>query len=310
MHADPRRRVKLALALAAIYLIWGSSFLFTKIGVENLPPALFAGARFLTAGGVLALVARFWLGQPWPAGREFRHVLIAGLAMVFASNGLSIWSMQFLPSHEVALLNGTSALWIAGLGTLGRRGHPLSARAMLGLLVGFCGTALMLAPAAGSPSGPLTAKLGVLAGCFCWSLGTLYYRSVDTRFGPLMFVAGQMICGGAMLLAVGLASGETARWHLSLPGLISLGYLTFVSSCFAYSAYGWLALNATPAVLGSYSYVNPAIATFLGWQFMHERLSRTQVAGMLVVFVGVLMLTTSSRRVTRGRSLQPRRTIT
>ena len=311
MHVDPRRSAKLALALGTIYLVWGSSFLFSKIGVDHLPAALFAGARFLTAGCVLALVARYWRGEPWPAvAVEYRHVAIAGLCMVFASNGLNVWAIQFLPSHEAALLNGTSALWIAGLGVFGRRGHPLSARALLGLGIGFAGMTLMLAPGAHPHPASSLAKLGVLAGCFAWALGTLYYRSVDTRMGPLMFVALQMIFGGALLLAVGFADGEAARWTISLPGMISLGYLTFVSSCLAYSAYGWLALNTTPAVIGTYSYVNPAIATFLGWQFLGEELTRAQVAGMIVVIAGVLVLTTTGAGAAGVPALQSRRTIT
>lgn len=292
MHVDPRRSAKIALALGTIYLVWGSSFMFSKIGVSHLPAALLAGTRFVTAGIILALVAHHWLGEAWPVERrEYRHVAVAGFFMVFASNGLNVWAIQFLPSHESALLHGTSALWIAGLGVFGRRGHALTRRALLGLGIGFAGTVLMLVPGAQSGSAPLLAKFGVLCGCLAWALGTLYYRSIDTRLGSLMFVALQMVFGGSLLLITGLAGGEAVRWTFNLPGMIALGYLTFVSSCLAYSAYGWLARNTTPVVIGTYSYVNPVIATFLGWEFLHEKLAERQIIGMLVVFAGVLMLT-------------------
>ena len=306
MQVDPRRTAKLALALATVYLVWGSSFLFTKIGVSHLPPALFAGVRFTTAGLVLTLVARRWLREPWPGvARDYRLVAVCGVLMVFGSNGLSIWAMRYLPSHEVALLNGTSALWIATIGTFGRRGHPLTVPTIVSLALGFTGTALMLVPGATPHPEVLSAKLAVVTGCLAWSLGTVYYRNSGTRMAPLMFVGLQLIAGGVLLLATGFASGEAARWTLDVPGAVSLGYLTFVSSCFAYSAYGWLAVNTTPAVIGTYSYVNPTIATFLGWWFLHETLTRRQIAGMATVVVGLLLLTRSgsgglARRPTTG----------
>ncbi len=294
MPVDSRRPAKLALALATVYLVWGSSFLFTKIGVAHLPPALFAGARFATAGLVLTLIARRWLREPWPGtGRDYRHVAVCGVLMVFGSNGLSVWAMRYLPSHEVALLNATSALWIATLGAFGRRGHRLTVAPIVSLALGFLGTALKLAPAAQPQPRMLTAKLAVVAGCLAWSLGTVYYRNSGTRMTPLMFVGLQLIVGGALLLATGFATGEAARWSLDLPGAVSLAYLTFASSCLAYSAYGWLAVNTTPTVVGTYSYVNPTIATFLGWRFLHETLTRRQIAGMATVIAGLLLLTRS-----------------
>ena len=123
------------LALGTIYLVWGSSFLFTKLAVTNLPPALFSGIRFVTAGTLLALISRVWSGSPYPRrGIEWRHVIVAGFFMVFVSNGLNTWSMRYLASNQSALLNGTSAFWIAGLGVFGRRGHPLTRWAVVGLV--------------------------------------------------------------------------------------------------------------------------------------------------------------------------------
>src|SRR5271163_4367347 len=131
---DPRYRAKLALCLGTIYLVWGSSFLFSKIAVSNLPIALFSAIRFLTAGSLLALFARFWGGHPFPLHfREWRHVLIAGFFMVFASNGLNTWAIHYIPSNQSALLNGTAAFWLAGLGVCGPRGIPLTRWAVLGL---------------------------------------------------------------------------------------------------------------------------------------------------------------------------------
>lgn len=288
---DPRHSTKLILCLGTVYLVWGSAFIFTKIAVNNLPVALFAGVRFAAAGMLLMTIARI-CGDQWPTKLiEWRHVLIAGFFMVFISNGLNTWAMQYIPSNQSALLNGTSAFWIAGLGVFGRRGHPLTRSAVLGLVIGFIGAGLMLIPKGPPASRALLAQAAVLTACFSWSLGTLYYRSIDTQLSSMMFMALQMLMGGLMLLAVAMARGGSMPWPPSTPGVIAACYLTFFSSCLAYTAYGWLSLNAAPAVISTYSYVNPAIAAFLGWQFLHERLSAVQLIGMVVIIVGVCLLT-------------------
>ncbi len=289
---NPGYAAKLILSLTAVYVIWGSNFLFTKIAVEHLPIALYSAVRFLTAAAVLALVARYCLGAPWP-GRliDWRHAAVTGFLMVFVSNGLNAWALQYIPTNESALLNGTAAFWIAGLGMLGPRGHRLKLRSTIGLGIGFAGAAVMLVPANGQRLTGLLAQVGVLGASLGFSLGTLYYRRVDTAVGPLMFMAMQLLCGGFMLLALALIQGDTARWTWSVPGMAALGYLTFASSCLAFSAYGWLARNSTPAIIGTYSYVNPAVAAFLGWRFLGEHLSRVQLSGMAVIIVGVCLLT-------------------
>jgi drug/metabolite transporter (DMT)-like permease len=301
---DPRHSAKLVLALGTVYLVWGSSFLFTKLAVSNLPPALFSGIRFATAGTLLALIARIWGGSSWPSRLiDWRHVVIAGFFMVFVSNGLNTWAMRYLPSNQSALLNGTSAFWIAGLGVFGRRGHPLTRSAILGLGIGFLGAALMLIHKEPLSTKSWLAQAGVLTACFSWSLGTLYYRSIDTELSSLMFMALQMLMGGSMLLALGIVHGDTAHWAPNTSGLMALLYLTFFSSCLAYTAYGWLSLNAAPALIGTYGYVNPAIAAFLGWQFLHEHLSGAQLAGMVVIIAGVSILTLQGGSLTDPKTL-------
>jgi drug/metabolite transporter (DMT)-like permease len=311
-HAAPRRlslqnsrhSTKLILCLATVYLVWGSAFVFTKIAVTNLPPALFAGVRFTTAGILLTLIACLYGGDKLPARRiEWRHVMIAGFFMVFVSNGLNTWAMQYMPSNQSALLNGTSAFWIAGLGVFGRRGHPLTRSAVLGLVIGFIGAVLILLPKGPLGSKGLLPQMAVLAACASWSLGTLYFRSIDTRLSSMLFMALQMSMGGLMLLGVAAAHGESMHWPPSAPGLIAMGYLTFFSSCLAYTAYGWLSLNAKPAVIATYSYVNPAIAALLGWVFLHENLSGVQQVGMVVIIVGVCILTLPGGSLTDPKTL-------
>jgi drug/metabolite transporter (DMT)-like permease len=299
-----RHSTKVSVCLGTVYLVWGSSFLFTKIAVENLPAALFAGIRFVTAGVLLTLFVRLYARAQLPTRLiEWRHVIIAGFFMVFVSNGLNTWAIQYLPSNETALLNGTSAFWIAGLGVFGKRGHPLTRWAILGLVIGFVGAVLMLVP-----KGPLVTKaslaqLAVLTACASWSLGTLYYRSIDTELSSIMFMALQMLMGGLMLLGLAVARGDTMQWPPNAPGLISLLYLTIFSSGLAYTAYGWLATNTTPALTSTYSYVNPAIAAWLGWLFLHEHLSGLQLFGMAIIIIGVCILTLPGGSLTDPKTL-------
>jgi len=292
------------LSLSTVYLVWGSSFLFSKIAVNHLPAAMFAGIRFVSAGVLLSLVAHFWRGDAWPRrALEWRHVLVTGFFMIFVSNGLNVWAIHYIPTNESALLNGTAAFWIAGLGVFGRRGHPLTRWAVLGLVIGFLGTALMFMTKGAFHSTALLAQLGALFACFGWALGTLYYRSIDTELSSLMFMAMQMFLGGLMLLSVAVVRGDSAHWTMNAPGLIALCYLTFFSSCLAYTAYGWLSLNTTPALIGTYSYVNPAIAAYLGWQFLDEHLSGLQLIGMVIIIVAVCILTLPGGSLTDPRTL-------
>jgi drug/metabolite transporter (DMT)-like permease len=301
---DSGHRIKVSLALATIYLVWGSSFLFSKIAVSHLPPLLFSAVRFTVAGAALALFARFARGDAFPRrGVEFRHVAITGFLMVVGSNAVNLWAIQYIPSNLSALLNGTSAFWIAGLGVFGRRGHPLTRGALIGMSIGFAGTVLMLVPKGGLRASSLLAELGALSACLSWALGTLYFRSIDTEQSSLMFMALQMLAGGLMLLVIAIAHGDPAHWDMTLPGFASLAYLTFFSSCLAYTAYGWLSLHAPPPLVGTYGYVNPAIATYLGWQFLDEHLSGVQLAGMVIIIVAVCLLTLPGGTLTDPKTL-------
>ncbi len=237
MRVDSRYSAKLALALGTIYVVWGSSFLFTKIAVTHLPPALFSAIRFMTAGTLLALIARIWNGDSFPRRPlEWRHVIVVGFFMVFVSNGPNSWAMRYLPTNQASLLNGTAAFWIAGLGVFGKRGHPLTRWAVVGMVIGFLGAALTLIPTGPLSTQSMLAQGGIVTGCLAWSLGTLYYRGIDTPLSSLMFMAMQMFMGGLMLLGAGFAHGDAAHWAPSMSGLLALIYLPFISSCLAYTA--------------------------------------------------------------------------
>jgi drug/metabolite transporter (DMT)-like permease len=290
-HAASNRKALLVLCFAIVYLVWGSSYLATAVGVRNLPPLLFGGVRFLAGGFLLAMLALL-LGRSLRIDRqEFKTLCVVALGAVVISNGLNSWAMQRVPSNQAALLNATAALWIAIFATRGRRAHPLTRLTLGGLLLGFCGAALVVWPRGSDWSGShMLEQFGILFGMVAWAAATIYLRNAIMKLDILSFTAWQMLLGGVVLCAIGLAVGEGERWQLSQDGLLALGYLTIMSSCFAYTAFAYLTVHASPGMLGTNSYVNPSVAAVLGWVFLDERLSLPQFIGMAVMLAGVALV--------------------
>ncbi len=170
---------------------------------------------------------------------------------------------------------------------------------LTGIAIGFAGVALLIWPGIGAATTtPLLPQIVIMMACIGWSVATIYLRNINTRLDVISLTALQMLIGGLLLLLAGLAWGESGAWHWSTPGMLSLAWLTIFSACCAYTAYAWLAQNATPAQVGTYSYVNPAIATLLGYLLLDEVLSPVQLIGTGVILAGVILVnwpTTESR---------------
>jgi drug/metabolite transporter (DMT)-like permease len=288
----------LLLCLATVYLVWGTTYLATRIGVLNLPPFLFGGVRFLLGGALLLMVA-FWRGfRPAQLAGHWRHLHMLALLGVVLCNGAQVWAMQWVPSHTSALLNASSALWIVVFALFGARAHRPHLPAVAGLLIGFAGTMLLVWPAetaSATPATPLLPQLAILAGCIVWSMATVYMRNHSLHLDLFALVGMQMLLGGAWLTLGGLLAGEARQWQWSTPGLLALAYLVIFSCCFAYTANAWLARHATPAQAGSYSYVNPAIAAVAGFLVLGETLTAMQTLGAVVILAGVVMINWPAR---------------
>lgn len=287
--AAPRSRI--ATALAIIYLVWGSSYIATKVMVTDVPPLAAAGLRFTCAGILLTAFSWWRYGAPVLTRTEVRHILLMGFLAVLFSNACHVIAMQFVQSNTAALLNATPALWIAWLGTFGPRRRPLTGTQQIGLLVGLAGVLMILAPKGGFHVVGFAWQLLILLGCFSWSLGTIYHRNSAAVNPPLMFVAMQMLVGGVGLLLVGLAANEPLSLDWTPRAFAAFLFLTLASSCLAYSAYAWLTVHTTPVVVGSYGYVCPAIAALFGWLLLGETLGWIQLVGMAVILGGIALVT-------------------
>ncbi|MGH8261987.1 MAG: EamA family transporter [Steroidobacterales bacterium] len=297
MSASSRQRaLRIVVCFAILYFVWGSTYVVNKFGLHQLPPLLLGGTRFTLAGVIMVVLALARGARLANTRREWRDVLVMGLAGVAISNSINLWALQFVAANQSALINASSAFWIAALGTLGVKGSPLSMRARLGLAIGFVGVVLILWPKGGFAGTVHWAELAILVGCLLWAVCTIYYRYMESRLATFMFIGLQMLIGGVTMLSFGLAAGEAGRWSWEAPGLIALAYLVTFGSCLAYAAFAFLTLNTTPARLGTYSYVNPAVACLLAWIFLGETVSALQFAGMAVILAGVMLVTLEGPR--------------
>lgn len=289
----------LVAAFGAVYLIWGSTYLAILWAIETLPPLLMASARFLVAGGIL-LAWSLARGAPPPGASEWRGAFVAGGLMLAGGNGAVTVAEQWVPSGTAALLVASVPLWLVVLDALfGSRARP-SPRAVIGLLVGFGGVGLLAgAPGLGGGSRQeIFGALLVLAGCASWAAGSLYVRYVPPGRFPLLWVAMQMIAGGAVL---GLCSAATGDWGeldvgaVSLRSLLSLAYLVVFGALVGYSAYVWLLGATTPARVGTYAYVNPVIALFLGWWLADEPLTFRSLFAAAIIVGSVVVIVSEPR---------------
>lgn len=304
-YAPPEPSLALVIAaFAAVYVIWGSTYLAILWVIESIPPLLMASGRFLFAGALLYgwLRAR---GAPRPTAPQWRAAAIAGALMLAGGNGAVVVAEQWVPSGVTALLVAAVPLWLVILDALfGSRAKP-TARAQLGLLVGFAGVAL-LGGAPGVGDGGRQELLGallVLVGGVAWAGGSLYLRTAAAPRNPLMLVSMQMLSGGVVLGVMALAVGEPEGFRfadVTLRSALALLYLVIFGSLIAYSAYVWLLTVTTPARVGTYAYVNPVIALLLGWAFAGEEVGFRSALAAAIIVGSVIVIVSEARNVSDG----------
>lgn len=311
----PRSSALLIACFAAVYVIWGSTYLALRIGVQTIPPFLLGGCRFLLAGAVLYATARR-LGSPHPRAEAWRAPVISGLLMLTAGNGLVAWAEQRVPSSTAALLIAAVPLWVV-LFEWARPGGNRPTRAQLvGIGVGGGGLALLISPTRAHASGAASVSpaglLAVLGSGLAWAAGTVYTRHVVARSrrtqSSALFSGQQMLAGGAGLLAMAALTGEmtpAAVARVSARSAFAFAYLTVLGSIVAFSAYGYLVRVSSPALVSTTAYVNPVVAVVLGWLILDERLAPRTLAGAGVTIAAVAVMTFGGRRAPWAR-LKPR----
>jgi drug/metabolite transporter (DMT)-like permease len=290
------RSVQVAAAFAIVYLVWGSTYLAIRVGVQTLPPWMFAAVRFLAASLLMLGYARLRGAKLPRAPRDWTTIGVTSLLMLVGGNGLVTWAEQWVESNQAALIVATSALWIAWIGTWGAQGERLGRLTVLGLGLGFGGVAVLVWSGLSLQAAPPSAYAALSVAPLAWAAGSVWARRNPVSCPPVMTAALQMLAAGVVMGAIALALGESVPLNPSTESLLALVYLVLFGSCLAYGAYAWLVYEVPPALLGTYAYVNPAIAVILGWWLLDEHLNGTQVLGTLVILGGVLLVSWASRR--------------
>jgi len=283
-------------AFAVVYLVWGSTYLGIRVMVEHLPPFLSAGVRFLLAGTLMLGYVR-WKQYRLPSTlKEFRSIAMVSAIMLVGANGLVTWSEQWVESNQAALIVATSALWIAWLGTIGAQGEAVSFKTYTGLMFGVGGVALLVGEGIELGHAPWFAYAALLVSPFLWALGSIVSKRRPIACAPFANAAAQTIVAGVILTTFGLLSGESARWAWEARSMWALAYLAVFGTCIAFGCFFWLVHQVTPAQLGTYAYVNPAIAVLLGGWLLDETLSTMQIAGTIVILGSVVIVSWTSSR--------------
>jgi drug/metabolite transporter (DMT)-like permease len=291
-------RLRIAVALAIVYVVWGSTYLGIAVGIRSLPPFTMLATRFLLAGAVLYAWARF-RGVAAPTLQHWGAAALTGGGLFLLGTGGVAWAEQHVHSGVVALVVAVVPLWLAVLDR-----QRLSPVAVLGLAIGFGGVALLVGPGAGFGWQAIVVVFTSLG----WAAASLYSRRAPPSESAFLGAAMQMLTGGVLLAVAGAASGEFGRVHS--PSAASAGailYLVFVGSIIAFTAYLWLLRNARTSVVGTYAFVNPVVAVLLGWLFNNEPLTlRTLLAGLVIVAgVALIVLAPSRRYPQRHEDFQP-----
>ena len=304
-------RQRLVLAFAAVYLIWGSTYLGIKIAIETIPPFFMAGMRFTVAGSLLYFWM-VWRGAAPPTRPQWRSASIIGALLFLGGNGALTWAELRVDSGLASLLVSTIPLWMVLITHAQHKAKHESARlggqVIAGLALGLIGIGLLVGPSDLFGHGGVD-HLGavvLLCGSLAWTLGSLYYPKSNLPKSTMLAASMEMICGGVLLILLGLATRETAALDFSAISTHSvLGFLYLISfgSLLGFTSYNWLLSHATPARVSTYAYVNPVVAVFLGWAIADEVVSaRTLTAAALVVAAVALIIThrdhaTGPRRV-------------
>ena len=292
--ADGRRHALLVtLNFAAVYILWGSTYLAIRYGVRTLPPALMAGTRFTAAGAIL-LGFLVWRGVPLPPRAMLGPIALTGMLLLFGGNLLVTLAEMTVTSGMAAVIIANLPFFMVVLEAMRRDGERISVLGASGLAIGFAGILILTWPklvAAGiRHPWEMRGEAALLGANLCWAVGSIYSKHRVRDVAPLMAVALEMLVAGIALTLLGLGLGEAPRFHLSAGAALAVLWLIVAGSLLGYSAYMWLLSHVSVVKVSTYAYVNPVIAVFLGWLFLGEPIGRRMVLGTLVILAGVAVV--------------------
>ena len=293
-------KLKIWIALLTVYIFWGGTYLFIHFAVETIPPFLMAGSRFLLAGAILYAWRRL-AGDPAPTRGQWLRASAVGLLLLLGGNGLLSLAEQHVASGISSLIIGSVPLWMTTMEALRPGGLRPKLLGIVGLVIGFGGIALLVAPSlmgGQSVNAPLLGVITLLCAAFFWSLGSIYSHVAHLPESTLLSTGMQMLAGGVGLYLAGTFTGE---WHMLVLANItarswfSMLYLVLFGSMAGYTAYAWVLRAAPVALVSTYAYVNPLVAILLGSLFAQEPLT-VHVLVSAAIIIGSVVLINLSRR--------------
>jgi len=280
---------KIWLALLALYIVWGSTYLGIRVAIETIPPFFHAGIRFLISGLILVTWQRA-ARQSMPTRKQWVSTAIIGTLLLLGGNGLVAWAEQFIPSGIAALIIASVPMFLVIGEAIRPNGVKPNWQGIVGLLIGFVGIFILVGPSEISGSTTKLNPLGVTAllfACLFWAIGSMYSKSADLPKSSLMNTGAQMLMGSISLFIISFISGELNGWDVtavSTRSLYGLSYLILVGSLIGFASYGWLLQNAPISLVSTYAYVNPIVAVLLGTWFANEALEpRIWVATSIII---------------------------
>jgi len=292
-------KTKIWIALVALYIVWGSTYLAIRFAVESIPPFLSAGIRFFISGVILFIWQR-GAGQSMPTRKQWISLFIIGNLLLLGGNGLVAWAEQTIPSGVAALVIGSIPIFLVVAEAVRPGGIKPTWQAIVGLLVGFAGIFILIGPAEISGSATKLDSFGVaalLAATIFWAIGSVYSKHGELPKSTLMSTGGQMLMGSIGLFAVSLVTGELSKWDpsgVTAKSALGLVYLIFIGSLIGFVSYGWLLQNAPISLVSTYAYVNPVVAVLLGNWLAAEPLG-PRIGLAAAIIVGSVMFVNRSR---------------
>ena len=295
---SPPRKILPWVALAIIYVVWGSTYMAIRIVVRELPPMAAAAFRFLVAGVVMSGMAAIAdRRHGWPSRRQWADYALVGVLLLAVGNGLVMWSEKRIPSSIAALIVGSTPVWLTLFDGFRAHGQRWTVRVWTGTLIGLLGVVLVARPEGGIDPGHWSSIFALQAATLAWTAGTLYAQSVPRRLPLFTAAAIEMLAGALALIAISTLLGEDASRFVSATrdAWLGLAYLTVFGSLVGFTAFAYC-INELPAsTVGTYAYVNPVIAVFLGAMFLGERVTSGLIAGGALILVAVLFTTMGKR---------------
>jgi drug/metabolite transporter (DMT)-like permease len=279
------------VAWISICIIWGTTYLAIRVGVAELPPMLFAGVRWIAAGGILLILLNL-RGRSLPRAKDLKQLAIVGILLLGIANGLVVVAEQWLPSGLTALIISTLPFWMVGLEFISAKGPKINLIIIIGLLLGIVGTVIIF-----TRDLDITVDFNVFLGGLCllgavisWSVGSIYWKYKHVDVDPFMGASVQMLIAGILQTALGFILGEQNTFQLTQTGFIALGYLIVFGSIFGYASYIYAVKHLPLSLVSTYAYINPVIALVLGWYILGEPLTITVFIAAALIFSGVVIV--------------------